>query len=39
LPTSIYKLDIMDQRAEQLSVDQFINLTIEIEKTSEAGRI
>jgi 16S rRNA (adenine1518-N6/adenine1519-N6)-dimethyltransferase len=39
LPTSIYKLDIMDKRAEQLSVDQFINLTIEIEKTSEAGRI
>lgn len=39
LPTSIYKLDIMDKRAEQLSVDQFINLTVEIEKTSEAGRI
>jgi 16S rRNA (adenine1518-N6/adenine1519-N6)-dimethyltransferase len=39
LPTSIYKLDIMDKRAEQLSVDQFIFLTQEIEKTSEAGRI
>jgi len=39
LPTSIYKLDVMDKRAEQLSVDQFINLTVEIEKTSEAGRI
>lgn len=39
LPPSIYKLDIMDKRAEQLSVDQFINLTVEIEKTSEAGRI
>lgn len=39
LPTSIYKLDIMDKRAEQLSVDQFISLTLAIEKTSEAGRI
>ena len=39
LPTSIYQLDIMDKRAEQLSVEQFINLTIEIEKKSEAGRI
>lgn len=39
LPTSIYKLDIMDKRAEQLSVDQFISLTLEIEKASEAGRI
>lgn len=39
LPPSIYKLDIMDKRAEQLSVDQFINLTVEIEKKSEAGRI
>jgi 16S rRNA (adenine1518-N6/adenine1519-N6)-dimethyltransferase len=39
LPPSIYSLDIMDKRAEQLSVDQFIFLTQEIEKTSEAGRI
>ncbi len=33
LPGSIYKLDIMDKRAEQLSVDQFIFLTKEIEKS------
>lgn len=39
LPPSIYKLDIMDKRAEQLSVDQFIFLTKEIEKSSEAARI
>ena len=39
LPPSIYKLDMMDQRAEQLSVEQFIYLTKEIEKSSEAGRI
>ena len=39
LPASIYKLGIMDKRAEQLSVDQFIDLTKEIEKASEAGRI
>lgn len=36
LDTSIYKLDIMDKRAEQLSVEQFIFLTKEIEKSSEA---
>lgn len=36
LNPSIYKLDIMDKRAEQLSVEQFISLTKEIEKSSEA---
>lgn len=36
LDASIYKLDIMDKRAEQLSVEQFIFLTKEIEKSSEA---
>jgi 16S rRNA (adenine1518-N6/adenine1519-N6)-dimethyltransferase len=35
LTASIYKLDIMDKRAEQLSVEQFIFLTKEIEKSSE----
>jgi 16S rRNA (adenine1518-N6/adenine1519-N6)-dimethyltransferase len=39
LPPLIYKLDIMDKRAEQLSVEQFISLTTEIEKVSEAGRV
>ncbi len=39
LSPSIYKLDIMDKRAEQLSVEQFIFLTKEIEKSNEAGRI
>jgi len=39
LPPLIYKLDIMDKRAEQLSVEQFISLTTEIEKLSEAGRV
>jgi 16S rRNA (adenine1518-N6/adenine1519-N6)-dimethyltransferase len=33
LPTSISSLDIMDKRAEQLSVEQFIYLTKEIEKS------
>jgi 16S rRNA (adenine1518-N6/adenine1519-N6)-dimethyltransferase len=36
LSPSIYKLDLMDKRAEQLSVEQFIFLTKEIEKSSEA---
>ncbi len=36
LHSSIYKLDIMDKRAEQLSVEQFISLTKEIEKSGEA---
>jgi len=35
LATSIYKLDMMDKRAEQLSVEQFIFLTREIEKSNE----
>ncbi len=35
LPASIYKLDLMDKRAEQLSVEQFIFLTKEIEKSSD----
>lgn len=33
LPTSISSLEIMDKRAEQLSVEQFIYLTKEIEKS------
>lgn len=36
LPASIYMLDMMDKRAEQLSVEQFIFLTKEIEKSGEA---
>jgi 16S rRNA (adenine1518-N6/adenine1519-N6)-dimethyltransferase len=36
LPPSISKLDLMDKRAEQLSVEQFIFLTKEIQKSSEA---
>jgi len=32
LPPSISKLDLMDKRAEQLSVEQFIFLTKEIQK-------
>lgn len=35
LPPSISKLDLMDKRAEQLSVEQFIFLTNEIEKSGE----
>jgi 16S rRNA (adenine1518-N6/adenine1519-N6)-dimethyltransferase len=35
LNPSIYKLDIMDKRAEQLSVEQFIFLTQEIERSRE----
>jgi len=35
LSPSIYKLDLMEKRAEQLSVEQFIFLTKEIEKSSE----
>jgi len=35
LNPSIYKLDIMDKRAEQLSVEQFIVLTKEIERSRE----
>jgi 16S rRNA (adenine1518-N6/adenine1519-N6)-dimethyltransferase len=36
LPPSISKLDLMDKRAEQLSVEQFIFLTKEIQKSGEA---
>jgi 16S rRNA (adenine1518-N6/adenine1519-N6)-dimethyltransferase len=39
LPPSIYQLDIMDKRAEQLSVEQFILLAKETEKAGEAGRV
>ena len=35
LPTSVYQLPVMDKRAEQLDVDQFVLLTQEIEKASE----
>lgn len=35
LPASIYALDIMDKRAEQLSVEQFISLTKQIEQSGE----
>jgi 16S rRNA (adenine1518-N6/adenine1519-N6)-dimethyltransferase len=35
LPASITSLEIMDKRAEQLSVDQFIDLTTQIEKSGE----
>jgi 16S rRNA (adenine1518-N6/adenine1519-N6)-dimethyltransferase len=35
LPPSISKLGLMDKRAEQLSVEQFIFLTKEIEKSGE----
>jgi len=35
LSPSIYRLDMMDKRAEQLSVEQFIFLTREIEKSNE----
>jgi 16S rRNA (adenine1518-N6/adenine1519-N6)-dimethyltransferase len=35
LPPSISKLDLMDRRAEQLSIEQFIFLTKEIEKSGE----
>jgi 16S rRNA (adenine1518-N6/adenine1519-N6)-dimethyltransferase len=36
LPPSISRLDLMDKRAEQLSVEQFIFLTKEIQKSGEA---
>ncbi len=39
LPTPIYALDIMEKRAEQLSVEKFIFLTKEIEKAYEARSI
>jgi len=34
LPAAVYQLDIMDKRAEQLSVEQFITLTSDVEKES-----
>ena len=40
LPGSVYALTIMDKRAEQLSVDDFVSLTRSIEKAGErAGTI
>lgn len=38
LPASVYQLAVMDKRAEQLTVDNFISLTQEIEKASEGVR-
>lgn len=38
LPASVYQLPVMDKRAEQLTVDNFISLTQEIEKASEGTR-
>lgn len=35
LPPSVYRLSIMDKRAEQLTVEDFISLTLEIEKSGE----
>jgi 16S rRNA (adenine1518-N6/adenine1519-N6)-dimethyltransferase len=32
LPAAVYRLDVMDKRAEQLSVEQFIALTSDVEK-------
>lgn len=37
LPASVYRLAIMDQRAEQLTVDDFVSLTKEIEKAGEGA--
>jgi 16S rRNA (adenine1518-N6/adenine1519-N6)-dimethyltransferase len=37
LPASIYQLAIMDKRAEQLTVEEFISLTKEIEKSGEGA--
>jgi 16S rRNA (adenine1518-N6/adenine1519-N6)-dimethyltransferase len=38
LPASVYQLAVMDKRAEQLTVEDFISLTQEIEKASEGVR-
>ena len=38
LPAAIYQLDVMDKRAEQLSVDDFINLTHQVEKEGQSER-
>jgi 16S rRNA (adenine1518-N6/adenine1519-N6)-dimethyltransferase len=34
LPAAVYQLDIMNKRAEQLSVEQFVTLTSDVEKQS-----
>lgn len=34
LPAAVYRLEVMDKRAEQLSVEQFISLTSDVEKQS-----
>jgi|SRR5688572_32920372 len=36
LPAAVYQLDVMSKRAEQLSVEQFIALTSDVEKQSSA---
>jgi 16S rRNA (adenine1518-N6/adenine1519-N6)-dimethyltransferase len=38
LPASVYQLPVMDKRAEQLTVDDFIQLTQQVEKASEGTR-
>jgi len=35
LPASVYQLPVMDQRAEQLSVNDFEELVLQIEKAGE----
>ena len=35
LPAAVYQLDIMNKRAEQLSVEQFVTLTSDVEKQSQ----
>jgi 16S rRNA (adenine1518-N6/adenine1519-N6)-dimethyltransferase len=38
LPAAVYRLDVMDRRAEQLSVEDFINLTRQVEKEGQSER-
>lgn len=38
LPAATYQLGVMDKRAEQLSVEDFINLTNQIEKEGQSER-
>lgn len=38
LPASVYQLPVMDKRAEQLTVENFISLTQETERASEGVR-
>jgi 16S rRNA (adenine1518-N6/adenine1519-N6)-dimethyltransferase len=38
LPAAIYQLGVMDKRAEQLTVEDFINLTNQIEKEGQSER-